>query len=71
MKHRGWTLKQSADYVLKKQLNKGDGGVIAIDRFGKIEWVFTSPGMFRAAADSEGRYDVLIRDEEPGTSRDH
>lgn len=64
MKHRGWTLKQSAEYVLKEQLDKGDGGVIAIDRFGSIEWVYTSPGMFRAAADSEGRYDILIRDEE-------
>ena len=64
MRHRGWTLKRSAEYVLNEQLNKGDGGVIAIDRFGKIEWVYTSPGMFRAAADSEGRYDILIRDEE-------
>jgi len=64
IKHRGWTLKQSAEYVLNEQLNKGDGGVIAIDRFGKIEWVYTSPGMFRAAADSEGRYEILIRDEE-------
>jgi beta-aspartyl-peptidase (threonine type) len=63
MRHRRWTLKQSADYVLKQRLNKGDGGVIAIDRDGNIEWVFTSPGMFRAAADSAGRFDVRIRDE--------
>ena len=60
MRHRRWTLKQSADYVLKQRLDKGDGGVIAIDRDGNIEWVFTSPGMFRAAADSEGRFDVRI-----------
>jgi beta-aspartyl-peptidase (threonine type) len=63
MRHRRWTLKQSADYVLKQRLDKGDGGVIAIDRDGNIEWVFTSPGMFRAAADSAGRFDVRIRDE--------
>lgn len=64
MRHRRWTLKQSADYVLKQRLNKGDGGVIAIDRDGNIEWVFTSPGMFRAAADSAGRFDVRIGDEQ-------
>lgn len=64
MRHRGWTVKQSAEYVLRERLNKGDGGVIAIDRLGNIEWVYTSPGMFRAAADSAGRYDILIRDEE-------
>jgi L-asparaginase / beta-aspartyl-peptidase len=63
MRHRNWTLKESAEYVLKQRLNKGDGGVIAIDRNGNIEWVFTSPGMFRAAADSAGRFDVRIRDE--------
>ncbi len=63
MRHRRWTLKQSAEYVLKQRLNKGDGGVIAVDRDGNIEWVYTSPGMFRAAADSDGRFDVLIRDE--------
>ena len=63
MRHRRWTLKQSADYVLTQRLNKGDGGIIAVDRNGQIEWVYTSPGMFRAAADSAGRFDVLIRDE--------
>jgi beta-aspartyl-peptidase (threonine type) len=63
MRHRRWTLRQSADYVLKQRLNKGDGGVIAIDRDGNIEWVFTSPGMFRAAADSAGRFDVRIGNE--------
>lgn len=64
MRHRGWDLKQSAEYVMQERLDKGDGGIIAIDRNGKIEWVFTSPGMFRAAADSQGRFDVRIRDEQ-------
>jgi L-asparaginase / beta-aspartyl-peptidase len=63
MRHRDWTLKQSAEYVLRERLNEGDGGVIAVDRDGNIEWVYTSPGMFRAAADSSGRFDVRIRDE--------
>lgn len=64
MRHRRWTLKQSAEYVLQERLNKGDGGVIAVDLHGNIEWVFTSPGMFRAAADSDGRLDIRIRDEQ-------
>lgn len=63
MRHRDWTLKQSAEYVLRERLNEGDGGIIAVDRDGNIEWVYTSPGMFRAAADSSGRFDVRIRDE--------
>ncbi len=63
MRHRSWTLKQSAEYVLHERLNKGDGGVIAVDLHGNIEWVYTSPGMFRAAADSDGRFDIRIRDE--------
>ncbi|MCP4175781.1 MAG: beta-aspartyl-peptidase, partial [Fuerstiella sp.] len=63
MRHRSWTLKQSAEYVLHERLNKGDGGVIAVDLHGNIVWVYTSPGMFRAAADSSGRFDIRIRDE--------
>lgn len=63
MRHRSWTLKQSAEYVLHQRLNPGDGGVIAVDKDGNIEWVYTSPGMFRAAADSTGRFDIRIRDE--------
>lgn len=68
MRHRRWTLKQSADYVLTQRLKKGDGGIIAVDRNGHIEWVYTSPGMFRAAADSAGRFDVLIRNEKSGST---
>lgn len=64
MRHRSWTLKQAAEYVLHERLNKGDGGVISVDLHGNIEWVYTSPGMFRAAADSDGRFVVRIRDEQ-------
>ncbi|MEZ6130270.1 MAG: isoaspartyl peptidase/L-asparaginase [Planctomycetaceae bacterium] len=64
MRHRNWTLNQAAKYVLEERLNKGDGGVIGVDRHGNIEWVFTSPGMFRGAADSSGRFEIRIRDEQ-------
>ena len=63
MRYKNWTLKQSAEHVMKNRLRTGDGGVIGIDYAGEIVWVYTSPGMFRAAADANGRFDVLIRDE--------
>ncbi len=63
MRYKNWTLKQSAEHVMKNRLRTGDGGVIGIDNAGEIVWVYTSPGMFRAAADANGRFDVLIRDE--------
>jgi beta-aspartyl-peptidase (threonine type) len=63
MRYKNWTLKESAEHVLKNRLEPGDGGVIGIDSQGEIVWVYTSPGMFRAAADAKGRFDVLIRDE--------
>jgi L-asparaginase / beta-aspartyl-peptidase len=64
MEHRQWSLRQAAAYVVQEKLRQGDGGIIAIDRQGGIVWEFNTPGMFRAAADSEGLEQVLIRDEE-------
>ncbi len=63
MRYKNWTLKQSAEHVLKNRLREGDGGIIGIDKNGEIVWVYTTPGMFRAAADASGRLDVLIRNE--------
>jgi hypothetical protein len=34
--------------------------VIAVDRHGDLALVFSSTGMFRAAADSDGRHEVRI-----------
>jgi beta-aspartyl-peptidase (threonine type) len=63
MRYKNWSLQQSAEHVLKNRLRPGDGGIIGIDHTGEIVWVYTTPGMFRAAADADGRFDVLIRDE--------
>ncbi len=63
MRYKDWSLKQSAEHVLKNRLRPGDGGIIGIDRAGEIVWVYTTPGMFRAAADANGRFDVLIGNE--------
>lgn len=60
MRHRKWSLQESAEYVLKTQLRPGDGGVIGIDSRGHIVSVFTTPGMFRASADAGGRFEIRI-----------
>ncbi len=63
MQHRDWSLQQAVDYVLKERLRPGDGGIIGLDRSGKVVWVFTTPGMYRATADSSGRFDIRISNE--------
>ncbi len=63
MQHRDWSLQKAADYVLNERLRPGDGGIIGLDRSGKVVWVFTTPSMYRAAADSSGRFDIRIGNE--------
>jgi len=63
-------LAQTADAVVNQVLKSagGDGGVIAIDRFGRIAMPFNTPGMYRAAIYRDGALEVSIyRDE----GRDH
>ncbi|NJL29331.1 MAG: hypothetical protein HC897_16320 [Thermoanaerobaculia bacterium] len=42
------------------ELDPGDGGVIAVDRFGRIALVYNSEGMFRGRVDSTGAIEVRI-----------
>jgi beta-aspartyl-peptidase (threonine type) len=60
MKHAGLSLRQAAEEVIHQQLVEGDGGLIGIAATGEIAMVFNTRGMFRGAADSSGRFDVLI-----------
>lgn len=50
MEYRAMPIQQAADLVIKQKLQKlgGDGGVIAIDKFGNIGISFNSDGMYRA-----------------------
>ena len=59
MKYRGYTVSQSVDEILNNRLRKGDGGIIAVARDGSISIGFNTDGMARAAADSNGRFEVL------------
>ena len=66
MRHGRRDLHASVEEVIKGRLADlgGQGGVVAVDRFGHIAMVHNSPGMFRACADPQGRVRVAIfRDE--------
>jgi beta-aspartyl-peptidase (threonine type) len=41
-------------------LEPGDGGVIVVGRSGEIALIFNTDGMYRGAADSNGRFEVAI-----------
>lgn len=60
MEYKGLTLQQAADEVIHRKLQKDDGGVIGVAKDGSIALVFNSAGMYRGAADSNGRFDVAI-----------
>ena len=57
MEYRGLTVQAAADTAIKQKLQKlgGQGGVIAMDRFGNMAISFNSDGMYRAYINSEGK----------------
>ena len=59
IKYAGQTVDQAVKNILTKTLNHGDGGIIAVDKAGKITMQYNTGGMARAAADSNGRFEVL------------
>jgi beta-aspartyl-peptidase (threonine type) len=60
MEYAGLTLQQAADRVIHQKLEKDDGGVIGVSHDGSIALAFNSEGMYRGAADSNGRFEVKI-----------
>ena len=58
MKYAGQTAEAAVKQILTRTLNKGDGGIIAVDKAGKITMQYSTGGMACAAADSEGRFEV-------------
>jgi beta-aspartyl-peptidase (threonine type) len=59
MKYKNVSLQSAIEDNLNNRLDKNDGGLIAVDRDGNIAMGFNTSGMARAAADSNGRYEVL------------
>lgn len=62
MEYRALPVQPAADLVIKQKLQKlgGDGGVIAMDKFGNMAISFNSEGMYRAYIDSNGKPVVQI-----------
>jgi L-asparaginase / beta-aspartyl-peptidase len=61
MEYRAMPVQQALDAEIKKVGNLGgDGGVIAIDKFGNMGISFNSEGMYRAYINSEGKPVVEI-----------
>ncbi len=60
MTYGGATLQAAAEAVIHGELQAGDGGVIAVSKDGEIALVFNSVGMFRGAANADGRFEVAI-----------
>lgn len=62
MEYRALPVQAAADQVIKQKLQRlgGDGGVIAIDKFGNIGISFNSEGMYRAYINAEGKPVVEI-----------
>jgi beta-aspartyl-peptidase (threonine type) len=62
MEMGGKTLEQAANEVVNERLKKigGDGGLIAIDKYGNISMPFNTEGMYRAAKSTESLNEVSI-----------
>lgn len=61
MEYRALPVQQAADLVMKKVQNLGgDGGVIAMDKWGNMAISFNSEGMYRAYINGEGKPVVEI-----------
>jgi len=57
MEYRALPVQFAADQVIKTKLQNagGDGGIIAIDKFGNMAISFNSEGMYRAYIDKDGK----------------
>ena len=62
IEHCGMGIREAADEVVHKRLMalNGDGGLIAIDRFGNTAMPFNTKGMYRASLNSDGDSIVAI-----------
>jgi beta-aspartyl-peptidase (threonine type) len=56
MEYRALTVQAAADQVIKQKLQRagGDGGVIAMDRYGNMAISFNTEGMYRAYISRDG-----------------
>ena len=62
MEYKNLPLQKAADKVIKDKLVKaeGDGGIIAVDKFGNVTFSFNTKMMFRGFAKSSGETAIEI-----------
>lgn len=62
MEYKGLTLAEACHYVVNDKLVKmgGEGGLVAIDKFGNISLPFNSEGMYRAWSGADGLVQTAI-----------
>jgi L-asparaginase / beta-aspartyl-peptidase len=62
MRYKGISLQEACDEVVFNQLLKdgGEGGLIAIDKFGNSTLCFNTPGMYRGSIDALGNLYIEI-----------
>jgi beta-aspartyl-peptidase (threonine type) len=62
MEYQAAPIQTAADKVIKTKLQTagGDGGIIAIDKFGNMAISFNSEGMYRAYIDKDGKPVIAI-----------
>jgi beta-aspartyl-peptidase (threonine type) len=66
MKYSQTDVDSAVKKVLDSTLNKNDGGIIAVSKTGQISMRFNTAGMASAAADSQGRFEIVWGDEPAG-----
>ena len=66
MEYSGMPLEEAADSVVMKKLSTlgGEGGIIALDRFGNISMTFNSDGMYRGYIRNRGEAKTFIYKDE-------
>ena len=62
MEYKVLTLEQAANEVIYNRMTRigGDGGLIAVDRHGNLTMPFNTEGMYRAAKNSDGLFQLGI-----------
>lgn len=63
IKYKPATLQEAGDYLINDVLDKGDAGMIAVDKYGNTYMNMNTKGMFRGTSDSEGNRKVAIWEE--------
>ena len=62
MEYKGLTLKEAAHEVIQKKVPElgGDGGIVAVDKYGNMIAEFNTAGMYRASMNDKGELVVKI-----------